>query len=158
MSLTSVVSGAGFAAGIVGPLHVTVWDTAVGVAHARMASDLLAKLGRNEDRVLVMAVLGPNTPPPDSVVREIFATEFGRLGPRVVAVANVIEGQGFRAAAMRAVVTGLTLVIRAAHPQKACSTIDEGSHFLADLSDGRLTPSAITRAVFQLRSASASTM
>lgn len=151
MRVSSVVSAPGFNAGLVGPLHISVWDAAVTTEHARNAATLLTTLAKSEPRVLVLAVLGPNTPPPDGAVRDIFASEFARLGNRVMAVANVIEGQGFRAAAMRAVVTGLTLVVRANHPQKACATVEEGSLWIAEQSEGAVTASDITRAVLQLR-------
>lgn len=151
MELKSVTSAPGFRAGLFGPLHISIWDTQVVPEHARSAAALLAQLGRVEDRALVLAVLGPNTPPPDGIVRDIFASEFSRLGPRVVAVANVIEGQGFRAAAMRAVVTGLALVIQAGPRQKACMTLEEGAMFIAERSEGRLQADAVRRAALGLR-------
>lgn len=151
MEVRSVTSAPGFRAGLLGPLHISVWDTQVLPEHARSAAALLAQLGRVEDRVLVLAVLGPNAPPPDGVVRDIFASEFNRLGPRVAAVANVIEGQGFRAAALRAVVTGLALVIPVGPRQKACMTLEEGALFIADRSEGRLQADAVRRAVLGMR-------
>lgn len=151
MKLESVFTSAGFATGRFGPLHLSIWDAAATREPALKAIEVLAALGRQEDRVLVMAVLGPNTPPPDNVVRDLFAAEFGRLGKRVAAVANVIEGSGFRAATMRAVVTGLTLVIRAGHPQRACPTIDDGALFIAEHSEGRLSVDQIRRAALDLR-------
>lgn len=151
MKLESVISGPGFASGVYGPVLISVWDSAATVEQARSASSLLAALGRTEDHILMMAVLGPSCPPPDNAVRDIFAAEINRLGGRITAVANIVEGQGFRAAAMRAVLTGLTLVIRSSQQQRACATVDEGAHFLAEHSQGRLTAAAISRAVIQLR-------
>ena len=151
MNLESVSLAPGFAAARFGPLHLSIWEAPATVAQATIAIETLSAIGRTEDRVLVMAVLGPNTPPPDNAVRDLFAKEFSRLGSRVAAVANVIEGQGFRAATMRAVVTGLTLVIRAGHPQKACHSIDIGSDFIAQNSASRLTTEQIARATKELR-------
>jgi len=154
MRLESVVNGPGFASGLYGPLHLSVWDTAATVDQARKAAANLAALGRGEDRILMMAVLGPSCPPPDNAVRDIFAAELNRLSGRITAVANIIEGQGFRAAAMRAVLTGLTLVLRSQQQeQKACATVEEGSQFLAGHSQGRLTAPEISRAVILLRPA-----
>lgn len=151
MKLESVISTPGFASGVYGPLLVSIWDTAATVDQARSAASMLAALGRTEDQILMMAVLGPSCPPPDNAVRDIFAAEINRLSGRIAAVANIVEGQGFRAAAMRAVLTGLALVIRSPQLQKACPTVDDGAHFLADHSHGRLTASAISRTVIQLR-------
>lgn len=151
MKLDSVSTHPGFAAGRLGPLHLSIWDTRSTPEQAARAIEVLEGLGREEERVLVLAVLGANTPPPDDAVRDLFAAGFGRLGKRVVAVGNVIEGQGFRAATMRAVVTGLTLVIRAPHPQRTFATIEEGARFIAEQSEGRLTTDQVRRVAIELR-------
>lgn len=151
MRLESVINGPGFASGIFGPLHLSVWDTAATLEQARSAAANLALLGRTEEQILLMAVLGPNCPPPDGAVRDVFAAEINRLNGRIAAIANIVEGQGFRAAAMRGVLTGLALVIRSGQQHKACASVDEGSRFLAEHSQGRLTAAHIARAVIQLR-------
>lgn len=151
MRLESVIHGPGFATAVYGPLHLSVWDTATTIDQARSAASNLATLGRTEEHILMMSVLGPSCPPPDSAVREVFATELNRLTGRIAAVANIVEGQGFRAAALRGVLTGLALVIRSAQQQRTCASVDEGGHFLAAHSGGRLTAAAISRAVIQLR-------
>ena len=141
----------GLASAAFGPLAISVWTSAPTLEHASTAATLLASLGKVQPKLLVLAVLGPNTPPPDGAVREILAHQLTRLGAQIAAVANVVEGQGFRAATMRAVLTGMVLVIRPTYPQRACATIEEAAGFLAERSDTRLDAPGIVRAVQKLR-------
>jgi hypothetical protein len=75
------------------------------------------------------------------------------LGDKARAVVQVVEGQGFRAAAIRGVLIGMGLVIRPKHPEKVCQTVGEGAQFLCQYSDGRLLPHDVVRAVAELRGA-----
>jgi hypothetical protein len=151
MKLDNVTRGRGFASGAFGPLAISIWDAPPRIEDARVAADLLATLARREPRMLVMAVLGPDTPPPESAVRDTLAKKLAEIGDKVRCVANVVEGQGFRAATMRAVLTGMVLVIRPKYPQMACATIMEGSHFVAEQSELRLDPLTLANAVRELR-------
>jgi hypothetical protein len=99
----------------------------------------------------VLSVLGPNTPPPDSVVRQFIANAFAKRENQILALAQVVEGEGFRVAALRAVLIGIAMLIRPPFPQKAFPTILEASEFLATHSEGRLKGTAIATATHQIR-------
>ena len=118
---------------------------------AQQAAEVLTTLGRTENHVMVLAVLGSTAPAPANAVRASISNAFTRLGPQVHAVANVVEGEGFRAATLRAVVTSMALVIRPTYPVKMTPTIEEAADFLAPYSDGRLTVSDIVLASRDLR-------
>ena len=56
---------------------------------------------------------------------------------------------------MRAVVTGMVLVLRPSYPQKVCVSVDEAADFLAGLSDRRITAVGLLQGVQKLRAESA---
>lgn len=141
----------GFACGAVGPIAISVWDGPATTTHARAAAALLASVHRAEKSMLVLAVLGPNNPPPDGEVRDIIAQQVTKCEDRIRAVSQVIEGQGFRAATIRAVLTGMSLVLRTKRPEKVCNTVEEAASFLAPHTQGRVSAFDITRAVAELR-------
>jgi hypothetical protein len=151
MKLEHVATSTGFAAGGLGPLAVSIWEGISTPEKARAAASLLARMANTEPSLLVLAVLGPDVPPPDGEVREILTRQLRESGDRVCAMANVIEGRGFRAATVRAVLTGMSLVLRTQRPDRVCDSVEEGASFLASLSDGRLTASDVIQAVTQLR-------
>lgn len=149
--MENVAKSAGFATAAFGPLALSVWDSIPTPSQARSAATLLATLAKTEKNILVMAVLGANVPPPDGEVREILSQQLAKIDDRVRAVANVIEGQGFRAATVRAVLTGMSLVLRTKRPEKVCNSVEEAGLFVASHSDRRLTMTDVTRAVADLR-------
>jgi hypothetical protein len=151
LDLQFVHRGPGFAAGGFGPLAVSIWESVPTEAHAKQAASVLASVSRSQDHMLVMAVVGRDTPPPDAIVRDIVAREMANVSPNVRGMAQVIEGAGFRAATMRAVLTGMGIVIKPKYPQKVFVTIDEAGEFLASHGEGRLSAFEIVRAVQALR-------
>jgi hypothetical protein len=152
MEIQLVGKSVGFAAGSYGPIALSVWNGPSTPEHARQAAALLAAVARAEDKILMMAVLGPEVPPPDAAVREILSEQIQKIEKQILATANVIEGQGFRAATIRAVITGMGLVIRPPYPQKVFARVEQGAAFLAENSQGRLSASNVVRAVHDLRS------
>ena len=152
MKLENVTRVRGFASGSFGPLAVSIWDAPARVDDARVAADLLSTVSRHSAPLLVLAVLGPETPPPDGPVRDMLAKRITELGDKKIAcVANVVEGQGFRAAALRGVLSGMGAMIRPKFPQITAATIPEASQALAENSQNRLTSLAIAQAVRELR-------
>ena len=151
MELQFVRKSPGFAVGAFGPLVVSVWDASPSEEHVRHAGSVLTTVARVEKKMLVMAVVGRDTPPPDAIVRDLLAKDMARVGPNIAGMAQVIEGLGFRAATMRAVLTGMGFVIKPGYPQKVCPTVDEASEFLFSHAENRLTAQNIARAVRQLR-------
>ncbi len=151
MSLENVTRLDGFAAGSVGPLAITTWDGVPTLEHARAAVSTLDRVRTKEKIVLIMAVVGANTPPPDAEVRNLVGQAMTAVGDKMRAAVQVVEGQGFRAAAIRGVLIGMGLLIRAKHPEKVCQTVAEAAQFLAQHSEGRLQPTDIVRAVTELR-------
>ncbi|WP_394839341.1 hypothetical protein LVJ94_20860 [Pendulispora rubella] len=152
MNLRLVTRAPGFATGSIGNLAISFWESQQTAEQAHHAAEVLSALGRTEGRVLVLAVLPPTAPAPSNAVRSVISNAFTRLGSQIHAVANAVEGDGFRAATMRAVVTSMALVIRPSYPVKTVATVEDAAEFLAAHSDGRLTVSDIVLASRELRS------
>lgn len=125
----------------VGPVFLLVWrgeTTSAGVNATEAAMEKMAKM--SGDRFGLLTVVEPNAPLPPGEVRDQLAALLGRL-PWITASAVVFEGKGFRAAAVRSVVTGLTLLAKQPYPHKVFGTTEEGTQWL--LSTMNLGPSAI---------------
>ena len=77
----------------------------------------------------------------------------------MVAAAQVVEGTGFRGAAMRAVLSVLQLAARTRYPMEIFSGVEEGAHWLCSELRTRLKrapePSALVAAVRALQVAAA---
>ncbi|HWL86011.1 MAG TPA: hypothetical protein VNO21_09425 [Polyangiaceae bacterium] len=151
MRLRLVTKSPGFSLGVAGPLLIVWWDALPTAGQAHKAGEALAALGRAENRVLVVVILGAGVPPPDADVRKIVAAQVSHLAGRIAGIANVVEGEGFRGAAARAMLTGMALVMRPAYPHKTVATVEDAAVFLAPHSDGRLTVTDIVLASRELR-------
>lgn len=138
----------GFACGSYGPLALSLWDRAATVEDARAAATLLRTMFTTKSDVLVLAVLGPDTPPPGNDIREIISKALQEIRPKLRGSATVVEGQGFRAAALRAAMLGMSMIVRSDH--KSFATVTEAAAFLSPLSD-ELSTNDVVRAVSQLR-------
>lgn len=139
-----------FACGTFGPLAIAVWEVATTQQTAETAARMLRMLGTSRSEIYLLAILSPETPPPTNEARDIMSAAVRDLGAKVQASANVVEGTGFRAAAMRAALLGMNMIMRASHTQKAFATVGEAAAYLAEQSN-ELEERAVINAVTQLR-------
>lgn len=151
VTLANVHRSDAYVGGSYGPLAIALWEDRGTFEHARHAASLLEKLTTQHDVIYAIAVLGPKVPPPESDVREAIGSVVRKLGTKIGAIANVVEGQGFRASAMRSVLTGMVLFTRRSHAQTVCSDVQEACRFLSEQSDGALQVAAMVEAIRSLR-------
>jgi hypothetical protein len=78
----------------------------------------------------LLTIVESGAPLPPSAARDAIATFLASGSAFIKASAVVFEGSGFRAAAVRSVVTGLTLMARQAYPHKVCD-LDEAAAMFA---------------------------
>jgi hypothetical protein len=142
-----------FIGGQRGPVVLSVWDGTPSAADGEAAVRLLANAARTEKQLLIVAVLAAGSKPPPTEVRDALAKELAQIGPKVAALANVVEGEGFRAAATRGVLTGMQLVIRAPYPVRICVDAQEAATFLAEHAPRGLSSDDILRSIRSIRSA-----
>lgn len=151
MRLNVFESGDGFGCGTYGPVAIAVWETSASLKQAQAAASMLNQLAATEDPCFLLAILGPGAPPGDSEVRETIQSAIKRVDSRIGGVVNVVEGEGFRAAAMRAALTGMGLVIRSRYPNRSFGSIPEAASFVASLCSGKVSGSALVQATSELR-------
>lgn len=75
-----------------------------------------------------LVVINSDCPPPSDEARRYIKSELARSS--MVAAAQVVEGTGFRGAAMRAVLSMLQLTSRAPYPMSVFSGVPEGAAWL----------------------------
>lgn len=103
--------------------------------------------------LVTVVEVGAPLPPPD--VRQAIANLLASFAPIVKASALVHEGEGFRAAAVRGVVTGLTMLATVPYPHRVFATVEDGARWM--LSSGGLRSEKIasaeelSQAVFRMR-------
>jgi hypothetical protein len=97
----------------------------------------------------MLSVVGSDCTVPPASVRNRLISEVKSVQKQLIAAVTVIEGSGFRAAAVRGAVTGMTLLLRASYPAKTFATVRDAGEFLATIAP--LGAEDITRAVEQLR-------
>lgn len=137
--------------GSYGPLFISIWSAQANEEMARQAGLAMRGIAKERGRIYVLSVLGAETPPPETHVRNMIASTFDELEPHIAAVANVIEGQGFRAAALRGVLIGMGMMMRRSRPEKVSATVEDAALFISGQSDRQLASQGIVRAIEQLR-------
>jgi len=75
-----------------------------------------------------LLVINSDCKPPSEEARTYIRTELANSS--MVAAAQVVEGTGFRGAAMRAVLSVLQLASRTRYPMEIFSSVEEGSRWL----------------------------
>ena len=93
---------------------------------------------RADGGLLAMTVVTDQAPMPPSEVRDQLARAMASFEGDVVSSALVFEGTGFRAAAVRSVVSGISLVRKMPYPHRVFDRAESGLMFLRDA--GQLDP------------------
>lgn len=111
-------------------LVVLAWHaqpTVVAVGPVIQAA--FAVLKGNAEDMLLCALIDTETPMPDSAAREALQAGIRRLG-KLRGVVNVILGTGFRAAAVRGMLSGFSMVVRPRYPLSFVASEAEAASFL----------------------------
>jgi hypothetical protein len=123
-------------------IFAVIWrrDTTVeGGEHLRSACTAFA---RTQPRGIgLLTVVESGAPLPPGPARRAIADFLAEGSAFIKCSAVVFEGSGFRAAAVRSVVTGLTLMARQAYPHRVCDIEDAIEMFV------RILPGATDRPV-----------
>jgi len=106
---------------------------------------------RRSEQVLLLTIVDMTAPLPALEVRIEIAGALHRLNGKLARSAVVFEGEGFRAASVRAVVAGVSLFARASYPHRIFSRVGAAGRFLAGGADGVPAPHELIRAVNQAR-------
>lgn len=115
------------AIGYCGPMILVAWrrlTTSAGVVHLRDVHQRVAPL--HPGGVGLLTIIEANAPAPDATVREELARYMADSAAVLKSSCVVFEGTGFRAAMVRSVVAGLTMLARQPFPHRVFATVDEG--------------------------------
>lgn len=137
--------------GALGSVSIAVWDETPTIEQARMVVTGLGRMSRSHNEFALLAVLGRNCSIPDGPIRELIVDEMRRASSQIRALANVIESDGFGAAAVRAVVTGMALMLRPAHQVKTFISVQEASGFLQSFLPRTASATVLSDALVELR-------
>lgn len=123
-------------------VFVIVWryrTTHEGVRACHRNFEKFSALHPQGAGLVTVVELGAPLPPAD--VRQAIANLLASFAPVVKASALVHEGEGFRAAAVRGVVTGLTMLATVPYPHKVFATVEEGGRWM--FSEGGFRPARV---------------
>ncbi len=118
--------------GTVGPVFVVVWTnhtTLEGVAASR---DGLGQLAVHNPALGFLNIVDIKAPPPSAKVRSAMAAVLDDFAEHLSASAVVVEGEGIRAALVRSVVIGLTMLAKQPFPHQAFATSSAACKWLSE--------------------------
>ncbi len=145
--------GDGLVLGGFGQFFVVVYTGAVCDASVRRIEAAFDAFRARARRPFgLYTVVEEQAPLPPASVRDGLARFLANAGTDVEASALVQEGSGFRAAAVRSVAVGLSLVARQPYPHKVFSTVAEASQWLVRSFAG-VRPDELSDAVAAIRRA-----
>lgn len=112
---------------------VLVWRGTTNMERARRAMAVLrdAATEHASTGIASLVVVEPRAATPDSDTRPVFAAGMRECGSRLHGVAYVVAAKGFRGAAVRAAISGLSLLAREPYPTKVFTSTGDAAAWLA---------------------------
>ena len=136
-------------------IFAVVWrgETSLqGIASLRSACSEIASA--HPRGIGMLTIIGASAPLPASAARKALAQLLAEGSEFIKCSALLIEGAGFRASAVRSVVTGLTLLAQQAYPHRVCD-VDEAvrlfSRHVPCATGEAISQSALRISIDQLR-------
>jgi hypothetical protein len=127
-----VYSDAHHSVWLCGPVIVTYSTDAPNqrylMAWAQATTRLAARIS---GPIFVLTIIDGVTPTPDEASRKAIRNTISRHKDQIGAFAYVVEGRGFAAAAIRSVVSLMSLAARYPFPQKVFANVPEATQWLA---------------------------
>ena len=124
-------SSSSFAARSVGPVVFVVWRGVVTPEAVEGVGALLHRTAeQHPDGIAFITIASFHAPIPSAAVRARIIEVYSELGSGLVAVAQVVEGEGFWASAALCFIAGLGLLHRHAHRNKVFGNVDEAADWV----------------------------
>jgi hypothetical protein len=113
-------------------VFVTIWRREVTVASVLFIQHRVRAFARrcSTRRCATLTIVEEGAPMPSSEARTALSNMFRFNAEEILCSSVAMEGNGFRAAAVRAVADGLSLVARQPFPHKTFATIDQATLWL----------------------------
>ena len=107
-------------------LYIVIWRRNTTMASVRaVRRGALAFADQRPKGIALLTIIEEEAPMPPSEPREALALFMRDAGDHIKASGVVFEGTGFRAAAVRSVVVGLTMLARQKYPHKVFAELEE---------------------------------
>lgn len=119
-----------FAVGKCGPVFIVIWKVDTTEKGMKRVADLFRATSLPQ-RIGMLTVVDADATMPSAEARNLGAAFLAKNSNRIVASAVVHEGSGFKAAAVRAVVTGLSMLARQPFPHKVFSEVQPAASWLS---------------------------
>jgi hypothetical protein len=143
---------ADFAVGYWGDTFFILWKKNTTMEATQQLRGHLLEFTRSRPAgVGLLTIVEANAPVPGAEVRKALAAVLADFSRDIKASAVVFEGQGFSAAAVRSVVTGLTLIARQAYPHKVFGSLGEAGAWMLPQLPRQATQADLAAAVAGLR-------
>jgi hypothetical protein len=139
------------AVGEIGNTCVAIWRGEVSEAHIRRLAEGLRAVVERHLGVGFLVVVEPSASTPEGSQRQQLVAATASHGSKVKCIANVIEANGFRAAAVRSIISNLALLDRRADapPRVAFKDVPAAAQWMSEHIP--FDPSEFVACVEQLR-------
>lgn len=131
---------------------VVFWKRDTTLEGALAVTEAMLRFGRSQaDRIGVITVVEETATLPPGNVRDALA-EFLKAGSGVIRASCLVhEGTGFRTAAIRTLVTGLTLLAKQPFPHKVFATVEDAASWIVPQMPHPYRADELLRAIGHLR-------
>lgn len=120
-----------------GDTAIVVWLRTPTVAAARRMFPFLSSVsGECGGSICVLAIIEPSAALPDPATRAVMAEAMAKTASLTKRIATIIDGEGFRASAMRSVASGLQLLARKTAPMKNFRSVEAAVPWLCEDAKG----------------------
>lgn len=106
---------------------------------------------RTNAPIAVITIIDGNSSTPDEPSRKAIRDTISQHRNQIAALAYVVEGRGFAAAAIRSVLSVVSLAARYPFPQKVFSTVNEATQWVARTNCASVTSAKLVAAVETMR-------
>ncbi len=142
-----------YALGHSGRVFAVIWRDQTTVAGARHLATAFHDFAEPGQKYGLVTIIEADAPLPDSDARDAVAEFLNGISEKCVVSAVIFEGGGFRSAAVRAVVTGLTMLARQAYPHRVFGSVEEAAPWYVQHapSEWRMGQDRFTHTVGEIR-------
>lgn len=117
--------------GEVDAMYIAIWRRKPNFLNFRLQREHLARIVRQyPGRATLLCIVEAGSEPPDEPVRKASSAMIAEHGSELRRVACIIEGDDFRAAITRSVLSGMNLLLRSATKIKFFRSAPEGIEWL----------------------------
>lgn len=148
MRMATVVDG--LATVEVGNSCVLIWRAAMNAERFSLQRESMERVAHAyPGETDVLCIIEPGAEPPSPEQRVAMSALLTKLAPKLRCIAYVVEGSGFRAAAVRGVLSGIELMRRNSYTTRYFATVEQATTWMDSALSRKRIP--LREAVYRLR-------